>query len=42
MFGVKVWIVVFGFELNDMFGEVFELLELKSEKTWNVFGKKNI
>ena len=28
-FGVKVW----GFELNCVFGETFELMELKSEKT---------
>ena len=39
-FGVKVWIVEFMFELNCVFGEVFELLELKSVKIWNVFGKK--
>ena len=33
--------LVYEFELSYAFGKMFELLELKNIKNWNVFGKKN-
>ena len=37
MFGAKGWNVEFGFELNCVHSKAFELLELKSVKTCNMF-----